>query len=352
MRKRIQRACVQVCRTPVYTMSPRMKRRVRMMYIGLIALAIVGAVVIVTVAEIQLRRIEDAMKREAAPPFPVSVIPNQKRIVENPDVNTYFVVHISSRTDRPTKLGWLGRIVDRIAQLGIYQQLASPIARVIVIYPGERKEEVAENIGNILDWNDTEREQFLSLVTQTLPGVGEGMYFPDRYLTHKDASPEEVAAMINEQFSKEVLTRYPEEVATQVSLAQALVIASLLEREAYDFTDMREISGIIWNRLFIDMGLQLDATLQYAKADGAGGVWWPAPVPDDKYFDSPFNTYENSGLPPAPISNPSLDAILAALNPIETDCLFYFHDSNSRFHCSETYEGHVQKLRDIYGQGR
>jgi UPF0755 protein len=60
----------------------------------------------------------------------------------------------------------------------------------------------------------------------------------------------------------------------------------------------------------------------------------------------------NKGLPPTPIANPSVAAVLAALNPTKTDCLFYFHDRKGDFHCSETYEGHVAALKKYYGQGR
>lgn len=352
MRKRVQQACYQVCTTELCAVSPRVKRKIRIAYISLIALGIVIGFILVYVAQVQLARIEEAERRSAAPPFPVSVIPKQKLIVENPDVDTYFVAHISARTDQPTKIAWLGRLADELTRSKWFQQLASPIARVIVIQPGERKEQIAENIGDLLEWSDEERIAFTALVNDTAPSLNDGKYFPDRYLTHTDATPQEVATLINDQFDAEVLTRYTDEVASQVTLQEALVIASLLEREAYDFRDMREISGIIWNRLWNGMNLQLDATLQYAKADGTYGTWWPKPVPDDKYVESPFNTYEHAGLPPTPISNPSLDAILAALNPKETDCVFYFHDDYSRFHCSPTYEEHVRKLREIYGQGR
>ena len=145
---------------------------------------------------------------------------------------------------------------------------------------------------------------------------------------------------------------FPEEIAEKVPLEDALAIASLLEREAYDFEDMRYISGIIWNRLFADMKLQLDATLQYAKGTKSPSSWWPRVVPADKYIVSPYNTYAHEGLPPTPIANPSIDAIVAALNPRKTNCMFYFHDRQSNFHCAETYEEHVELLKQHYGRGR
>ncbi|HMO78075.1 MAG TPA: endolytic transglycosylase MltG [Candidatus Paceibacterota bacterium] len=101
------------------------------------------------------------------------------------------------------------------------------------------------------------------------------------------------------------------------------------------------------------MPLQLDATLQYARGSKAEeNRWWPRVVPRDKFIESPYNTYENAGLPPAPIANPSAEAVLAALNPRITECMFYFHDAKGKFYCTETYEEHVAKLKEIYGRGQ
>jgi UPF0755 protein len=57
----------------------------------------------------------------------------------------------------------------------------------------------------------------------------------------------------------------------------------------------------------------------------------------DKKIDSPYNTYIHTGLPPHPISNPSIDAIKAVLNPATTDCMYYLHDKNHVIHCAVTY---------------
>ena len=116
---------------------------------------------------------------------------------------------------------------------------------------------------------------------------------------------------------------------------------------------MRIISGIIWNRLFANMNLQIDATVQYAKANKASvNSWWPAVLPRDISIKSPYNTYTNPGLPPTPIANPSVAAILAALNPVSTPCFYYFHDKMGQFHCSTTYAEHVALLKKYYGQGK
>jgi cell division protein YceG involved in septum cleavage len=284
--------------------------------------------------------------------FPVSVNMAQKRIIEDPLIDWYVRQHLSIEPRELDRENKIERLLSSVIYSGMFQQFASPLTRTLVIYPGERREEVVKHFGDILNWTKEQRETFARLVTNETPVMVEGKFFPGKYIFAKIASPEDVAAELNRTFVNEILKRYDTNVSAKVPLEQALVIASLLEREAYDFNDMRYISGIIWNRLFIDMPLQLDATLQYVRGSRTSeSKWWPVPRPSDKFIDSPYNTYKYAGLPPAPIANPSLEAVIAALNPKQTDCYFYFHHDDGTFYCSETYEGHVEKLKSLYGRG-
>ena len=150
-----------------------------------------------------------------------------------------------------------------------------------------------------------------------------------------------------------MLSHYSTTTAAVVPLTDALTIASLIQRETIGTTDMRLVSGIIWNRLFADMNLQIDSTLQYAKANTTTAVsWWPRVVPADTSRRSSYNTYRNPGLPPTPIANPSVAAVLAALNPIQTPCFYYFNDQAGNIHCTNTYAEHVALLKKYYGRGK
>lgn len=290
---------------------------------------------------------------EEIPPFPIGVNPRVETIEENPAVDTYFQTEITSATKDRSKLSWWTRNISaKLALFDWYQNLASPISRILVIRAGDRKEEVVQSFGDILRWDENERAAFEARIASTSPELAEGKFFPGKYVVEKDALPAAVANDVLEAFDKEIGSRYTKEVDAVVPFEDAMTIASLLEREAYDFEDMRLISGVIWNRLFSGMNLQLDATLQYARANKGGDKWWPVPVPNDKFIKSPYNTYQNEGLPPSPIANPSPEAILAALNPKQTDCMFYFHDKKANFYCSETYEEHVAQLKKIYGRGK
>lgn len=287
-----------------------------------------------------------------ATPFPIGVDPIAKRITEQPNIDQFVSEYIASNhSPRNSGTGWLAQLSARLSLQTWYQSLASAASRLLVIQSGERREQVVANLSTILGWSVADQAYFIERMNTVLPGTTDGIFYPGRYTVEVGAGPEQVAELVAQTFYTEVAARYPEAVADTLPLHDVLVIASLIEREAYDFNDMRYISGVIWNRLFIDMRLQIDATLQYAKADVYGGPWWSVPRPADKFIDSPFNTYQIPGLPPTPIANPSIDAIVAALNPRATDCLFYFHDAQSGFHCTPTYEEHVTLLRQYYGQG-
>lgn len=296
---------------------------------------------------------EVVVEGEVNTQFPVGVNLAREEIIENPMVESYFNTHVSNEgTLSSIKTSWIRQALGRLALMNWYQNLASLSSRILVIQSGERKEQVAQNMKKILGWSNEEEKIFLNYIEGSVPKIADGKFFPGTYTVARGAKPEEVARLILDRFDVEVLARYGDAVEAQVPLTDTLTIASLIEREAYDFVDMRLISGVIWNRLFTDMRLQIDATLQYAKGSKPSQPWWPKVNPSDKYIASVYNTYKNTGLPPAPIANPSLEAIIAALNPKKTDCMYYFHDSNSGFHCTQTYEEHIALLKQYYGRGR
>ncbi len=289
--------------------------------------------------------------------FPLGVNPKTKTVTENPEIQSYLKAYVASNYTPSNVIdSWKTRLLARLAMMDWYQNLASPVSRVLVIQSGQRKEEVATNFTKILGWDKKAQIDFLTRIAEEIPTTNDGKLYPGTYVVQKDATPEMVAIAVSDRFNAEVRSRYSDDIERVLPLRDTLIIASLIEREAYDFEDMRYISGIIWNRLFINMRLQIDATMQYAKTTNKKTPtltnWWPVPTPADKAINSPYNTYKNAGLPPGPIANPSIDAIIAALNPRDTDCLFYFHDTDGGFHCSITYEEHVQSLKATFGTGK
>ena len=290
--------------------------------------------------------------------FPVTVNPADKTIIEDERVNAFLD---SPSSPLQAAVGGVGDVFGNIftwiavtiADASWYQSIASADGRLVNITPGMRKEQVANTLAKVLSWNNKQKKEFLTATPNSLLPLQEGSFSPGVYLITKNTSPLEAQGLINERFYEKILSHYGTTTAQLVPLNQALTIASLIEREAGGADDRRLISGIIWNRLFINMNLQIDATLQYAKANSvAGANWWPKPVPADRFRKSPYNTYLNKGLPPNPIANPSVASVLAALNPKNTSCLFYFHDSAGKFHCTDTYAEHVALLKKYYGRGK
>lgn len=114
-----------------------------------------------------------------------------------------------------------------------------------------------------------------------------------------------------------------------------VIIASMIEREAQVPEERSTVAAVIWNRLRIDMLLQIDATIQYAL-----GEQKPVLTFDDLKIDSPFNTYTHKGLPPTPIANPGLASLQAAANPADVDYLYYVAraDGTGRHYFSREYE--------------
>ena len=235
-----------------------------------------------------------------------------------------------------------------LAKLSFYVDLANPYMRIVKIDEGLRKEEVAEVMGKKLDWNEKDKEAFVNAHLALNNENPEGRYFPKTYLIYKDETPEVVSTTMFDEFSKQVDAVKKTKLKT-INESTALKVASIIQREAAGKGDMNLISGIIWNRIWSGMKLQVDATLQYAKGniDGGFGGWWEEVKSEDKKIDSPYNTYLHIGLPPGAISNPGIDAIAAAYNPQKTDCVFYLHDRNRNIHCSKTYEEHKRNI-EIY----
>jgi UPF0755 protein len=135
-------------------------------------------------------------------------------------------------------------------------------------------------------------------------------------------------------------------------MKNVVILASLLERETLNDSEKPMIAGILANRLRIGMPLQVDATVQYAKATrdcgGTGAAcaeWWPTVYLEDYKLKSSYNTYQINGLPPSPIASPSLSSIEAAANPETNDYLYYIHDRDGKAHYATTLDEHNTNIQ-------
>lgn len=283
-------------------------------------------------------------------PFPVSVNPHTKTILENTDLAAYFgedataVENIVASVSNGLEIA-----AAAIVSSSFYPHLPWEETRLVALQPGYRKEEVASALSNALGWDEMQEKKFLESTKQFEPSISEGRFAPGMYTIKRSAGSKTVREHIRDKFDQEIASRYASSTEVYLSLEDALTIASIIQRETSNKKEMRVISGIIWNRLFENMNLQMDATLQYIKGSEETG-WWPVVRSDDKYLDSPYNTYQNPGLPPSPIASPGVAAVIAALNPKKTPCMFYLHDRRGGFHCSLTYKDHVALIKKYYGR--
>lgn len=218
----------------------------------------------------------------------------------------------------------------------------APYLAWVQVPTGIRKEQLAHILETQLSWTKAQTEAWLSSTEIASSTLSEGFYFSDVYLIPSDQAPEQITARFLSRFNEAVAPYQLEAKEKDIAWQDVLTLASLIERESAK-NDKRLVSGILWNRLEKGMLLQVDATLQYAIGNAEDG-WWPLPTSSDKYVESPFNTYQHTGLPPAPIATPSLASIEAAINPEQTNCLYYLHDNDGRIHCSTTYKAHVANV--------
>ncbi len=208
-----------------------------------------------------------------------------------------------------------------------------------------RKEQVGEKLATALKWDKDKLDAWNNLYKNDNPEYFEGVYYPDTYLIPVDETPVQVAQRFIGHFNEKFAPFTDGFVAKDIKWTTGLKIASLIAREAGGVRDMKIISGVIWNRLDTDMRLQIDSTMQYTLGKREDGSWWGPVSLKEKKNESPYNTYLHEGLPPTPICSPNIDAIDAALNPQETDCLYYLHDSAKEIHCAITYEGHLSNIK-------
>lgn len=206
----------------------------------------------------------------------------------------------------------------------------------VTLLEGWRVEEVADELAREFGLRYFNPTEFMELARST-----EGRLFPDTYLFPKQASASLVLTTLLDTFEKKYQQALSEVGAPQLTKEETLILASLLEREAKDLKDKKIVAGILLNRLKAGIALQVDATLQYIKGyDATKKTWWPQPKSLDKAIKSPFNTYLNRGLPPAPICNPGLNALKAAVAPTKSDYFYYLTDGEGRMHYARTLEEH------------
>jgi len=171
----------------------------------------------------------------------------------------------------------------------------------------------------------------------------EGFLFPDTYMLLKSFTEKDVIEILLSQYKRNYKSVTP--MKTILNEYETIVMASIIQAESKYKADMDTISSVFYNRLNdkINYGkLQADPTIQYI-----------IPGPNIRLFNkhlkivSPYNTYINDGLPPGPINSPGLDAINAALFPLETEYYYFVADGKGKHIFNIDNSGHNNSKNNV-----
>ncbi|HEX4926595.1 MAG TPA: endolytic transglycosylase MltG [Burkholderiales bacterium] len=178
----------------------------------------------------------------------------------------------------------------------------------------------------------------------------EGLFFPDTYLFAKGSSD---LGVLRRAYSAQQRHLENEWQARAPNLPyrtpyDALIMASIVEKETGKPEERDRIAGVLVNRLRIGMRLQVDPTVIYGLGASFDGNLTKAHLAED----GPYNTYTRAGLPPTPIAMPGLAALRAALQPAKTDALYYVSRGDGSSHFSRNIAEHNKAVSKYQKRGR
>lgn len=186
----------------------------------------------------------------------------------------------------------------------------------------------------------------IDTLTGTFPkDIKEGTLMPDTYHFTRGSSRAEIVQQMQEamkEFLKAEWEKRQENLPIE-SPKEALILASLVEKETGKPDERGEVAAVFVNRLRAGMLLQTDPTILYYMTDGTYQQERRIRRSDLK-ADHPYNTYVHAGLPPGPIANPGRDSIKAALNPPESDALFFVADGTGGHRFAKTLSEHNRNV--------
>lgn len=171
----------------------------------------------------------------------------------------------------------------------------------------------------------------------------EGFLFPGTYTVQNDTTAEQLRDMLLSAFAANVTPQMRADAAAQgVSFYQALILASIVQRETRAPEMQPLVASVLYNRLRDGNRLAQTVTVQYAL--GGPGNWWPRVTASGLKVDSPYNSYTRRGLLPGPIDSPGLSAIMAAVYPAQTEYRYHTAACGGGIAFAVTYEEHLANV--------
>lgn len=272
------------------------------------------------------------------------------------DAELFRMYLIYSGLDRQLQSGQF-KLSAAMSPLQIASDLldATPTEAIVTVLPGWRIEEVAANVAGsglsitaeaFINAAYAPSVEYLTyLPTGEVPSL-EGFLFPGTYVIPRDANLDIVFEVLLTAFNQNVDSSILDGFVRQgLSIYEGVTLASIIEKEAVVDEEKPLMASVFYNRLENGIRLETDPTVQYSLGyQTSTQSWWKSPLAlADLVVDSPYNTYNNSGLPPTPISNPDLNSLRAVAFPAETP-YFYFRaacDGSGRHNFAITFEEHL-----------
>lgn len=180
-----------------------------------------------------------------------------------------------------------------------------------------------------------------SFIDQSMQGDAkrlEGFLFPDTYEFYQGMQASSAINKFLENFHDRITAEMLEKADERgMTMQEVVTVASMIEKEAANDDERAMIAAVIYNRIAAGMPLQIDSTIMYVLPEHKDVL-----TVEDTKIDSPYNTYQNKGLPPTPIANPGLASLKATLSPASTQALYYALDAESGTHKFFTSYGEFQ----------
>jgi UPF0755 protein len=250
-------------------------------------------------------------------------------------IDKYLLVAIGQ-----PKVGYLKLKRGEINRLDFLYKLTTNAVKdfdIITLIPGETKSIFLGNLSKEYGLDYKKLEESYSKYS-SYPEAG---ILPDTYHITKGIKEDKLINFLvkisekrYQKLAQKELNRYDKD-----EWLRYLTIASVIQKEAANVEEMPKISSVIYNRLKKDMPLQMDGTLNYGKFSHIKIT--PKRIKEDK---SGFNTYLNRGLPPYPVCSVSIDAILSAIYPAESNYLFFMKNSSGVHDFTDSYEEHLENI--------
>ena len=222
----------------------------------------------------------------------------------------------------------------------------------VTIYEGLRSAQVARILKREVGIDSAKMAELIvdtSLIRLSNHGAAslEGFLLPETYEFYWQLDEKEIVREMLLEFRKffaDSLQRRTREM--HMTIDQVLAMASIVEGETVLDRERPVIAGLYYNRLKRHMKLEADPTIQFIIPDGPRRLLY-----EDLKVVSPYNTYQNYGLPPGPINNPGRKSILAALYPERSNFLYFVADGSGGHRFARTYEEHLRNVR-VYRHAR